>query len=156
MPLKAVNQLRDNINALLRERGTDQKALAFAMRRHPTTVNKFLRGTRELQLADLDAVASFFGLDTYRLFQPGISAVTERRKRERRSGQERRIGHALRQMQQIGAEIELVRGRLLARDMSTDEVRLIEQLRRKPDLALGVAELLKKKQKPQKEKHGAA
>lgn len=97
MGLRAVNLLRENIRSLLRARGTNQKELSFFLRRHPTTINKFLKGTREVQLADLDRMADFFGLATYQLFQPGISPLTERRSgKERRSGQDRRISHAQR------------------------------------------------------------
>jgi transcriptional regulator with XRE-family HTH domain len=107
MALKAVNQLRQNIEALLLARKEDQKTLAFAMGVHPTTVNKFLRGTRELQLADLDKVADFFGIATYQLFQPGISLLTERRLRtDRRTGRDRRIGHAQRQMLGLNSALE--------------------------------------------------
>jgi transcriptional regulator with XRE-family HTH domain len=95
MGLRAVNLLRENIRSLLRARGTNQKELSFFLRRHPTTINKFLKGTREVQLADLDRMADFFGLATYQLFQPGISPLTERRSgKERRKLPDRRIGYA--------------------------------------------------------------
>jgi hypothetical protein len=48
---------------------------------------------RGLPVKYLDRIADFFGLATYQLLQPGISALTERRKgTERRSGRDRRIG----------------------------------------------------------------
>lgn len=105
MPYTALEQLRQNIAALLRERKEDQKTLAFTMGRHPTTINKFLKGSRELQLADLDKIAQFFGLATYQLFQPGISSVTERRQgRDRRSGRDRRVGHIGRQLHALSLQ----------------------------------------------------
>lgn len=106
MPLRALNQLRQNIQTLLLIRKEEQKTLAFAMGVHPTTINKFLKGTRELQLADLDKVADFFGIATYQLFQPGIAPLTERRSRiDRRSGKDRRIGHQMRIMRPLMSEI---------------------------------------------------
>lgn len=100
MGLKAINQLRENVKTLLRVRKEDQKTLAFAIGRHPTTINKFLKGTREIQLQDLDRMADFFGLATYQLFQPGISLLTERRQGpDRRTGRERRVGHRFRALQ---------------------------------------------------------
>lgn len=106
MALRAVNQLRENVKALLLARKEDQKTLAFHMGVHPTTVNKFLQGTREVQLAALDSMADFFGIATYQLFQPGISRLTERRSgRDRRSGTDRRIGHTKRVMLHVADDI---------------------------------------------------
>lgn len=121
MPLKAINQLRQNIETLLRKRHEDQKTLAFFLNRHPSTINKFLKGTRELQLADLDRIADFFGLATYQLFQPGISPLSERRLlRDRRGGRDRRIGHQHRELLDVG------RGHGTAAHQSiTDELRRI-------------------------------
>jgi transcriptional regulator with XRE-family HTH domain len=91
---KARVLLQQNVSLMLRERRETQKALAFVMNVHPTTLNKFLQGTREIQLAQLDKMAEFFGLEAYQLFQPGIARFGERRKgRERRNGGDRRIGH---------------------------------------------------------------
>jgi len=96
MPYKAVVQLRMNIELLLNRRREEQKALAAHMGRHPTTLNKFLKGTREIQMVDLDKIADFFGLATYQLFQPGIAPLTERRKvRDRRTGIDRRISRRM-------------------------------------------------------------
>jgi len=107
MGLRAVNQLRENIRTLLFRRKEEQKALAFAASIDPSTLSKFLKGEREIQLANLDAVADFFGIATYQLFQPGISSLTERRSgSDRRSGAERRIGHTTRVMLSTAAEIE--------------------------------------------------
>jgi transcriptional regulator with XRE-family HTH domain len=97
MPRRAVNLLRDNVRELLRERGYSQKDLAFYMKMHPTTISKFLKGQREVQLDALDDIANFFGLVGYQLFQPGITKFTERRSgQDRRSGEDRRISHMTR------------------------------------------------------------
>lgn len=108
MPYSAIVQLRLNVEDLLRERKESQKALADHMRVHKTTINKFLKGTREIQLADLDAMATFFGVSTYQLFQPGISLLTERRVAKRRSGRDRRIGHDARQAMSLSATLPRV------------------------------------------------
>ncbi len=109
MGLRAVNQLRENIRALLQIRKEEQKSLAFAASIDPSTLSKFLKGEREIQLANLDAVADFFGIATYQLFQPGISRLTERRIAERRVGRDRRIGHAQRQLGALRADIDAAR-----------------------------------------------
>lgn len=98
MRLRAVNQLRENVKALLFVRKEDQKTLAFAAGIDPSTLSKFLKGDREIQLANLDGVAEFFGIAPYQLFQPGISTLTERRIAQRRTSHERRIGHTQRVM----------------------------------------------------------
>jgi transcriptional regulator with XRE-family HTH domain len=106
MRLKAIHQVRENVKALLRERKENQKDLAFAIKRHPTTINKFLQGTREIQLEDLDGIADFFGIQPYELFQPGGYALSERRSGlERRTGKERRVGEARRVMLHIATEV---------------------------------------------------
>lgn len=105
MAYRAYVQLRLNIEDLLLTRKESQKALADHMGVHPTTINKFLKGTREVQLADLDAIADFFGVATYQLFQPGISALTERRASDRRTGRDRRIGHDVRQARRLTATL---------------------------------------------------
>jgi hypothetical protein len=51
----------------------------------------FTNDERNLPLKYLDRIADFFGLATYQLFQPGISARYERRKAERRTGRDRRV-----------------------------------------------------------------
>lgn len=121
-PLRAVIQLRYNIESLLRTRGHTQRDLAFFLKRHPTTINKFMKGTRELQFADLDKIADFFGLATYQLFQPGISPLTERRDgRERRSGHERRLSHVDRIYGRIRAE-EPIRTAIAATQQRAAEI----------------------------------
>lgn len=108
--LRALVLLRSNIEDLLMVRKESQSSLAAALQKDRSWINKFLNGDREIQLKDLDAIAAFFGIHTYQLFQPGISRLTERRRGvERRSGKDRRIGHAQRTMQQIAGHIEAVR-----------------------------------------------
>lgn len=115
MSLRAVTLLRQNVLDLLRTKGYLQKDLAFAMKRDPTTINKFLTGKREIQLSDLDRVADFFGLATYQLFQPGISSRTERRSgHDRRLGRERRISHAQRQALEPPTKVVSVPPEILA------------------------------------------
>jgi transcriptional regulator with XRE-family HTH domain len=111
MGLRALNQLRQNVESLLFRRKENQKTLADATGIDPTTLNKFLRGTREIQLKDLDAIADFFGIATYQLFQPGIAPLTERRVGERRRGQERRIGHQARELHRVEAGVNHARRR---------------------------------------------
>jgi transcriptional regulator with XRE-family HTH domain len=97
--LKALYVLRNNIAGLLTIQRRSQSALARAVmgdsergRKDKSWINKFLNGTREIQLKDLDAIAQFFGVQPYQLFQPGTIALTERRSgRDRRRGQERRM-----------------------------------------------------------------
>lgn len=118
--MRAANQLRENIRSLLEARHENQKDLAFYLKRHPTTISKFLKGQREVQLSDLDGIADFFGIATYQLFQPGISLLTERRSGlDRRKGRERRISHAQRAMREVAPKIETARRR--ARTDERDE-----------------------------------
>lgn len=105
MRLRAVNQLRENIKACLHRRHEEQKSLAFAAKIDPSTLSKFLRGEREIQLANLDDVADFLGLEPYELFHPRISPLTERRLMQRRSGRERREGHDAREVRTLMAEV---------------------------------------------------
>jgi transcriptional regulator with XRE-family HTH domain len=108
--IPAQRLLAENITALLIARNQKQKDLAFWCRHSEVWISKFLHGEREVQLKDLDRIADFFGLVTYQLFQPGISAVTERRiKSDRRKATDRRIGHTHRVMENVRAEVERVR-----------------------------------------------
>lgn len=90
--LKASYLLVQNIRALLAARSEDDKALAMWCGHRPAWLSKILSGDRGIKLADLDKIADFFGLTVAQLFQHGISALTERRKGERRSGKDRRTG----------------------------------------------------------------
>lgn len=93
MPLKAKYQLKRNIDAILKARRQSQKDLALACGRTESWMsNIFTKADREIPLKYLDDIAAFFGLAPYQLFQPGISAETERRSgKERRSRRDRRV-----------------------------------------------------------------
>lgn len=100
--MTAAGLLKYNIDALLRARKQSRHDLAMWCRRSDPWLSKILSETptnnqkRGVPLKYLDRIADFFGISTYQLFQPGISAVTERRQaqEDRRSGLERRIGHS--------------------------------------------------------------
>jgi hypothetical protein len=101
--MKASYLLKQNIDTLLRARGQTQHDLAVWCRRTDAWLSKILRESagegrkeRGLPLKYLDRIADFFGLSAFQLFQPGIAPLTERRKAERRSGQDRRISAAIR------------------------------------------------------------
>lgn len=91
MPLKGLYVIRQNIEELLRQKSLTQTDLAEWVGKKKSWINKFLGGTRQLQLKDLDRIADILGVATYQLFQPGISRTTERRVFERRKRTDRRI-----------------------------------------------------------------
>ncbi len=91
MPRTALSQLRENIRSALDARKAKQRDLAFVLGLDETSISKFLKGQRGIQLEHLDKIADFFGVETYQLFAPGGSVLTERRSGlDRRSGRERR------------------------------------------------------------------
>lgn len=104
--MQAARLLAQNVMGLLTERHLNQTDLAKWCHRSDPWVSQFLRGERNWQLDDLDKVADLFGLQTWQLFQPGISSASERRRSDRRSGRERRRGHAQRQAVDLSASIE--------------------------------------------------
>jgi len=99
--LRANLLLKQNIDAILKRRGKTRRELAqFTLRTVDKRADSWIshifgaKGyhTREIPLRYLDRIADFFGLDAYRLFQPGIADVTERRAdKDRRVGPDRRI-----------------------------------------------------------------
>lgn len=89
--LRANVLLIQNIRSLLLARGVDDKALAMFCGHKPAWLSKILAGERGIGLSDLDKVADFFGLTVSQLLQHGISPLTERRKRDRRAGVDRRV-----------------------------------------------------------------
>lgn len=99
-PVKSTRLLRHNIDQLLKARGQTRHDLAFWCRRTDAWISKILSEkeddqARGVPLKYLDRIADFFGIATYQLFQPGISALTERRKSgERRKYTDRRISRA--------------------------------------------------------------
>lgn len=110
--LRALHLIRTNISGLLYQRKQSQADLAGWLHKDKSWMNKFLNGSRQIQLKDLDRIADFFGLVTYQLFQPGVVPGSERRRgRDRRSGHDRRVSHAHRQLTTVATEIERVRPR---------------------------------------------
>lgn len=105
--LKALYLLRENIRSLLTARNEEQKTLAEWCGHDKSWMNKFLNEGRGIRVGDFDRIASFFGVEAYQLFQPGISLLTERRLSgaDRRSGRERRIGHQGRQLAHLRTEV---------------------------------------------------
>lgn len=105
--IKTTEVLRRNIEHLLRERNEEQQSLAKHCGHDKSWLTKILKGERGFRLTDLDRIGSFFGLDPYQLFLPGINALTERRKSgaDRRAGTERRIGHQGRQLAGLRTEL---------------------------------------------------
>jgi hypothetical protein len=90
--VKASYLLVENIRTLLAGRGVDDKALALYCGHKPAWLSKILSGERGMSFPDLDKVADFFGLTAAQLLQHGISPLTERRRLNRRSGSDRRVG----------------------------------------------------------------
>ena len=112
--LKALHILRHNIQDLLRRRHESMTTLAtYVGYKHVAGLSKFLSAERGgFEMRRLDLVGEFFGLPVYRLFQPGISDVTERRHgKERRSGRDRRIGHQARLAAELADQIDFARPR---------------------------------------------
>lgn len=94
--LRGIYVLRENLVALMRSRGMTQDELATAVGRKKSWLNKFLKGSRQIQLVDIDRMADYLGVSTYQLFQPGLSRMAERRVGERRTGADRRVALSLR------------------------------------------------------------
>jgi transcriptional regulator with XRE-family HTH domain len=118
--MKAVQLLSNNISALLRARGQTQHDLAQWCHHSDVWLSNFLKGMRQIQLKDLDRIADFFGIATYQLFQPGLTAATERRSaKDRRAGRERRISHAQKNMMALAADIGHARRKPEHRNLSS-------------------------------------
>lgn len=110
--MKSVYILGENIRTLLELQHKSQHDLAFWCHHSDPWLSAILGGKREIQLADLDRVASFFGVAAYQLFQPGISTNSERRSGlDRRKARERRISAAQRNMIAVADEINRIRPR---------------------------------------------
>lgn len=90
--LRADVLLIENIRTLLSVRRIDDSALAMWCGHKPAWISKILSGGRGMPLKELGKVADFFGLTVCELFSPGISPLTERRKRQRRQAHDRRSG----------------------------------------------------------------
>jgi transcriptional regulator with XRE-family HTH domain len=100
--------VRDNIKALLEAQHKNQGALAFALNRDRSWINKILNGKRGLGIEELDHIADFFHIEPYQLLQPGIHQRTERRSgTDRRGGQDRREAEALKVMKELRARLKM-------------------------------------------------
>lgn len=107
--MKAPFLLTENIAALIDLRGLTQHDVAWACRHSDVWLSYVLSGKRGVRLPDLDKIASVLGVETYQLFQPGISRRAERRKVARRTDSDRRIGQAMRSMLEARGEIDRAR-----------------------------------------------
>lgn len=100
--MKALPLLKHNIDTLLKARHQTRRELAQWVRQSmdtkkidPWISHIFTNPDAEFQMKYLDRIADFFGIEVYKLFQPGISSVTERRKGgNRRTTVDRRISRA--------------------------------------------------------------
>lgn len=95
--MHASKLLKANIDALLKARQQTRHDLALWCRRSDAWLSKILSDkpsdqARGLPLKYLDRISDFFGIASYQLFQPGISPLLERRKGDRRTGRDRRVG----------------------------------------------------------------
>jgi transcriptional regulator with XRE-family HTH domain len=77
--------LAQNLQALLRGRGVNDRELAVWCGHAPAWISKILKGDRGVRLEDLGKIAEFFGLTVAQLFHHGISTLTERRRHQRRT-----------------------------------------------------------------------
>lgn len=85
--------MKQNVNALLRARGLTRKDLAQWCRCSESWISKIMQeDRREFPMKYFDRIADFFGIATYQLLQPGLTPLTERRKGQRRTKSDRRIG----------------------------------------------------------------
>src|SRR5262249_20684246 len=71
--------LCENLRGLMAAQQKNQAALAFAVGKDRSWLNKILNGRRGLDVSELTAIADFFHIEPYQLLQPGISRRTERR-----------------------------------------------------------------------------
>lgn len=103
--MKASSLLVKNVQALLHGRRERPVDLAKWCGHSQAWLSAILAGKREFRMPDLDRIADFFGVATYQLLQPGISALTERRHLRDRRTRDRRIGHQQRAVLHLSAEI---------------------------------------------------
>lgn len=93
--------MKHNVKTLLAGRRQTQRDLAMWCRRSDAWIGKILaEDRREFPMKYWDRIADFFGIAVYQLIQPGISALTERRRGERRIGRDRRmrnVAHVVRE-----------------------------------------------------------
>lgn len=125
--MTAATLLKRNIDTMLKARNQTRHDLAFWCRKSDAWLSRILdeklKGTeaRGLPLKYLDRIADFFGITAYQLFQPGISAISERRSgRERRGGADRRIGRSTNVRTPLPADVAT---------LSADELSLLRRVR---------------------------
>jgi hypothetical protein len=101
--------MKRNIEALLRARGFQQKALAQWCRRSESWLSKALSDdARVIPMRHYDRIADFLGVAVYQLFQPGINPILERRVgSDRRATPERRAGRQAQPVSHQAALLEL-------------------------------------------------
>lgn len=148
MSLKSHLLLKENIDSLLARRQLKRRDLAVYCRRTESWLSQiFTNPERNMPLKYLDRIADFFGLATYQLFQPGISASSERRKGlDRRSGKDRRLSALNHQVRESvssliatitpGEVADLIRLRSLSdgsRNVVRDEAQRLERAEREND-----------------------
>ena len=91
--MRAYAVMKANVDAVLKARGITREDLSKYCRREVSWASKILNDPeRWFPMPYWDRISDFLGLLPYQLLQPGISAVTERRKTsDRRSGRDRRL-----------------------------------------------------------------
>jgi transcriptional regulator with XRE-family HTH domain len=131
--LRALYVLRTNISGLLYHRKQTQADLASWLGKGRSWINKFLNGTREIQLKDLDRIADFFGLCAYQLFQPGVAPGSERRSgHERRGGHDRRVSHKERELRSLQEQLDAHRPRRQQTTAPADQAAKTARRRKRP------------------------
>jgi transcriptional regulator with XRE-family HTH domain len=84
--------VRRNVEVILSEMGRPQRDLAEYVGKSEAWLSRFLHGQRGVRIKDLEAVARFCGVSVSDLFLQDGYAHRERRRFERRTGVERRVG----------------------------------------------------------------
>lgn len=90
--MRAYALMKANVDAVLKARGIAREELSKLCHRDPSWASKILTNDKRwFPMPYWDRICSILGLEPYQLMQPGISAYTERRRHQRRSGRDRRI-----------------------------------------------------------------
>lgn len=90
--MRAYALMKANVDAVLKARGISREELSKWCRREVSWASKILNDEKRwFPVPYWDRISDFLGLHPYQLMQPGISALTERRRGERRTGKDRRI-----------------------------------------------------------------
>jgi hypothetical protein len=83
--------LAENLRTLIAARRVDAGDVALACGHGAAWISKILNGDRGMRVQDVGKAAAYFGLTVSEIFSPGISAMTERRRRTRRAHLDRRV-----------------------------------------------------------------